>query len=154
MIAHFTVQHSHLLKRRRKSQRTGFWSNSSASMLAKDLCELSSFLGVASSNGRSDSPDSAFDPHFLPHLNSIDPPDAKDSQDASSGINATVDAIVKEQTRREQTREKSHAVMYVSELALHLPFGSEAQLKQYICINPAWIIPFTRERDFASNELK
>lgn len=68
MIGHFTVQHSHLLKRRRKSQRSGLWTNTTA-MFGKELRELSSFLGLTSSNAL---------------------PDAKVDQDESTSIGDTV----------------------------------------------------------------
>nr|DAD34432.1 TPA_asm: hypothetical protein HUJ06_005072 [Nelumbo nucifera] len=83
MIGHFTVQHSHLLKRRRKSQRSGLWTNSSA-MLGKELRELSSFLGVGSTNGRVNASDSTPDPLLSPFLCTVSLPNTKSDQDTSS----------------------------------------------------------------------
>ncbi|KAK6148295.1 hypothetical protein DH2020_019207 [Rehmannia glutinosa] len=44
-LGHFTVQHAHSIKRRKKSQKSGFWSNAPTSIV-KDLRELSSFFGT------------------------------------------------------------------------------------------------------------
>ncbi|KAA8540761.1 hypothetical protein F0562_024320 [Nyssa sinensis] len=44
-IGHFTVQHAHSVKRRKKPRKSSFWSNNTSAMLGKDLRELSSFLG-------------------------------------------------------------------------------------------------------------
>ncbi|KAF8390506.1 hypothetical protein HHK36_025033 [Tetracentron sinense] len=83
MIGHFTVQHSHFLKRRKKSQRSSLWTDNSG-MLGKELRELSSFLGVTSTNGRGSTPDSAPDPVLSPFLCGVAIPDTKCNQDASS----------------------------------------------------------------------
>ncbi|PIA30271.1 hypothetical protein AQUCO_05600001v1 [Aquilegia coerulea] len=56
IMGHFMLQHSSSLKRRRKSQRSGLWTNSSA-MLGKELRDLTSFLGVNSAKESKDSPD-------------------------------------------------------------------------------------------------
>ncbi|XP_058102021.1 protein DEHYDRATION-INDUCED 19 homolog 6-like isoform X3 [Magnolia sinica] len=98
MIGHFTVQHWHLLKRRRKSQRTG------AAVVGKDLRELSSFLAVASTNGRGNVPDSAPDPLLSPFLYRLATPHATTvNQDASSGVNAMVDSLSSEVQREPTT---------------------------------------------------
>ncbi|KAK9278540.1 hypothetical protein L1049_028109 [Liquidambar formosana] len=70
VIGHFTVQHAHSLKRRRKSHKSGFWTNSSTS-LGKELRELSSFLGSTSRNSRGNTHESAPDPLLSPFLCSI-----------------------------------------------------------------------------------
>ncbi|KAG9446769.1 hypothetical protein H6P81_012897 [Aristolochia fimbriata] len=81
MIGHFTVQHSHLLKRRRKSQRTGLWTTNSSGV-SKELRELSSFIGITSSD-RGNSADVAPDPLLSPFLCGLVLPDAKSNQEAS-----------------------------------------------------------------------
>ncbi|XP_068666510.1 protein DEHYDRATION-INDUCED 19 homolog 6-like [Aristolochia californica] len=78
MIEHFTVQHSHLLKRRRKLQRTGLWTNSGVS---KELQELSSFIGITASNRRNTT-DDAPDPLLSPFLCGLVLPDVKSNQEA------------------------------------------------------------------------
>ncbi|KAJ4974161.1 hypothetical protein NE237_007335 [Protea cynaroides] len=83
MIGHFTVQHAHLLKRRRKSQRPSLWTNSSA-ILGKELRELSSFISATSTNGRGNAIDSSPDPLLSPFLCNIDIPDIKDDQNTHS----------------------------------------------------------------------
>ncbi|KAJ8615483.1 hypothetical protein MRB53_034855 [Persea americana] len=91
MVGHFTMQHAHMLKRRRKSQRTGLWTNSSA-MPGKELRELSSFLGegAASVNARRSTVDSMPDPLLSPFLCGLTLSDAKDKRDANSGIDSRV----------------------------------------------------------------
>ncbi|XP_010251048.1 PREDICTED: protein DEHYDRATION-INDUCED 19 homolog 5-like [Nelumbo nucifera] len=109
MIGHFTVQHSHLLKRRRKSQRSGLWTNSSA-MLGKELRELSSFLGVGSTNGRVNASDSTPDPLLSPFLCTVSLPNTKSDQDTSSRNDkiATSDVKSMEQSTSDEVWEKDY----------------------------------------------
>lgn len=66
-IGHFTMQHSQSVKRRRKSQKSGMWSNNSAPV-GKDFRELTSFLGSNSLSSRSDGHEPAPDPLLSPFL--------------------------------------------------------------------------------------
>ncbi|XP_075494175.1 protein DEHYDRATION-INDUCED 19 homolog 5-like isoform X3 [Primulina tabacum] len=63
-LSHFTVQHMHSIKQRRKSQKSGFWSNVSPNIL-KDLRELSSFLGTSSATSSSEPAQDQLLPPFL-----------------------------------------------------------------------------------------
>ncbi|XP_072978928.1 protein DEHYDRATION-INDUCED 19 homolog 6-like [Typha angustifolia] len=69
MIAHFIVQHSHLVKRR-KSDKTSLWTNSSAEV-GKVPYEVSSFFEVASNRRKTHAPDSAPDPLISQFIGSI-----------------------------------------------------------------------------------
>ncbi|KAK6924779.1 Protein dehydration-induced 19, C-terminal [Dillenia turbinata] len=62
VTAHFMVQHAHSLKRRRKSQKSGFWS-SSPSIFGKDLREISSLINVRG-NAHESAPDPLLSPFF------------------------------------------------------------------------------------------
>ncbi|KAK3001177.1 hypothetical protein RJ639_020851 [Escallonia herrerae] len=53
-IDHFTTQHAHSVKRKRKLQKSGFLTKNSSMMLGKDL---SSFLGCNSTNSGGHVPD-------------------------------------------------------------------------------------------------
>ncbi|XP_031481878.1 protein DEHYDRATION-INDUCED 19 homolog 6-like isoform X1 [Nymphaea colorata] len=75
-IGHFTVQHPHLLKKRRKS-RKGHW-NSRAVMRGKEL-------DISSANGGSNMAGSLTDPLLSPFLCSINLPDS--NQNKISGCN-------------------------------------------------------------------
>ncbi|XP_077228847.1 protein DEHYDRATION-INDUCED 19 homolog 5-like isoform X1 [Tasmannia lanceolata] len=135
MIGHFTMQHSHLLKRRRKSQRTGPWTNSTA-MLSKELRGLSSFLGVASTNGRGNKPESAPDPLLSPFLCGLALPDASGNLEASTSIDARVASDLKssepssydgaqEQTdeeRMQRDKERMQRATFVQQLLLSTIF--------------------------------
>lgn len=79
-IGHFTAQHSHSIKRRRKSHKSGFWSNSPA-MIGKDFRELSSFFGSSSTSRRGNVPDSAPDPLLSPFLCNVPLSDPKGNQE-------------------------------------------------------------------------
>eukprot|EP00262_Sarcandra_glabra_P008526 TRINITY_DN2205_c0_g1_i3.p1 TRINITY_DN2205_c0_g1~~TRINITY_DN2205_c0_g1_i3.p1 ORF type:complete len:218 (-),score=29.48 TRINITY_DN2205_c0_g1_i3:276-929(-) len=92
MIGHFTVQHSHLVKQRRKSQRTGIWTNSSG-MFGKQMRELSSFHITASANGRGNAPDTAPDPLLSPFLCGLLLPDPIINQDANSSMGTSSASI-------------------------------------------------------------
>ncbi|KAL0318581.1 UNVERIFIED_CONTAM: protein dehydration-induced [Sesamum angustifolium] len=91
-LAHFTVQHAHSIKRRKKSQKSGFWSNVSTNIV-KDLRELSSFLGANSLSGPPSGNEPAPDPLLSPFLCTVPLTVSKDLQkDTSSCITATSDA--------------------------------------------------------------
>lgn len=91
-IGHFATQHAHSIKRRRKSQKSGFWSNASSNII-KDLRELSSFLGSNSVNGPGSGSEPAPDPLVLPFLSTGPLAVPKDSQnDVSSCVAGTSDA--------------------------------------------------------------
>ncbi|XP_059657182.1 protein DEHYDRATION-INDUCED 19 homolog 5-like [Cornus florida] len=67
---HFTVQHAHSVKHRRKSRKSGFWTNSST-MLGKNLGELGGLGSCIGSNSMNDSHnvlESALDPLLSPFL--------------------------------------------------------------------------------------
>ncbi|KAL3512731.1 hypothetical protein ACH5RR_025448 [Cinchona calisaya] len=82
-VGHFIMQHAHSVKRRRKSQKSGMWSNASATV-GKDLRELTSYLGSKSLNCRSDRHKPAPDPLLSPFLCSTTFSDPKDcKQDVS-----------------------------------------------------------------------
>ncbi|XAR67970.1 hypothetical protein NMG60_11002932 [Bertholletia excelsa] len=87
-IGHFTVQHSHSVKRRRKSQKSGYWSNSS-SMLGNNLRELRSFLGSTLKNERTDMHDYVPDPLLSPFLCPLSVSDSKGCLDIDSSKDAT-----------------------------------------------------------------
>ncbi|XP_077228849.1 protein DEHYDRATION-INDUCED 19-like isoform X3 [Tasmannia lanceolata] len=115
MIGHFTMQHSHLLKysvqRRRKSQRTGPWTNSTA-MLSKELRGLSSFLGVASTNDASGN---------LEASTSID---ARVASDLKSSEPSSYDGA-QEQTdeeRMQRDKERMQRATFVQQLLLSTIF--------------------------------
>ncbi|KAK9090307.1 hypothetical protein Sjap_023484 [Stephania japonica] len=70
-VGHFRVHHSHMLKRRRKSQRSGTWNNIS-SMLGKELQEIAPFRLKVVGN----IPESAPDPLISPFLCNVALPEA------------------------------------------------------------------------------
>ncbi|OVA20591.1 Drought induced 19 protein-like [Macleaya cordata] len=127
MIGHFTVQHSHMLKRRRKSQRSGQWTNSSA-MLGKELRELSSFLGV-NSTFKGNTLDSAPDPLLSPFLCSMSVPEPKVTEDTCSSITASTNSDVKskesstsDEAREQDYQEKSERAEFFQQLVLSMIF--------------------------------
>ncbi|XP_010248667.1 PREDICTED: protein DEHYDRATION-INDUCED 19 homolog 6-like [Nelumbo nucifera] len=128
MIGHFTVQHSHLLKRRRKSQRSGLSTNSSA-MLGKELRELSSFLSVTSTNGRINTLGSAPDPLLSPFLCLVALPDTKGVQDANprNDVAATcdekrVEPPTSDEVREQDYKERSQRAEFCQQLILSTIF--------------------------------
>ncbi|CAI9112762.1 OLC1v1013253C2 [Oldenlandia corymbosa var. corymbosa] len=84
-IGHFTMQHAHSVKRKRKTQRSGMWTNVS-STVSKDFRELTSLIGSNTLNYKSDKQEPASDPLLSPFLCSSPFSNSKDSkQDVSSG---------------------------------------------------------------------
>ncbi|KAH6809418.1 hypothetical protein C2S51_027201 [Perilla frutescens var. frutescens] len=122
-IGHFAAQHAHSIKRRKKSQKSGFWSNASSNII-KDLRELSSFLGA---NGSGSGNEAAPDPLVAPFLRTLPLAVPKDSQkDVSSCVAATTDAESKtprldesEEHNYEETRQR---VAFVQELLISTIF--------------------------------
>ncbi|PSR89474.1 Protein DEHYDRATION-INDUCED 19 like [Actinidia chinensis var. chinensis] len=86
-LGHFTVQHAHSVKRRKKNQKPGIWSNSST-MFSKDLRELSSFLGSSAMSGRGNVHDSAPDPLLSPFICNVPLSDHKGNQEDECSGNA------------------------------------------------------------------
>ncbi|KAF8408324.1 hypothetical protein HHK36_007473 [Tetracentron sinense] len=128
MIGHFTVQHAHLLKRRRKSQRSGMRTNSSA-MLGKEHRELSSFLGVTSTNSRRDTPDSAPDPLLSPFLCSAALPDTESNQDTCSSDDTSTSSDLKStepstpnEAREHDNEERKQRAEFFQQLILSTIF--------------------------------
>ncbi|KAF3437534.1 hypothetical protein FNV43_RR20288 [Rhamnella rubrinervis] len=92
VIGHFMVQHANSLKQRRKSQKSGFWSGSSA-VLGKEL----------SRNGRANTYDTAADPLLSQFISSIAYADPLTlQQEELSSNNVTVASDVK------STEQSSH----------------------------------------------
>ncbi|XP_057804263.1 protein DEHYDRATION-INDUCED 19 homolog 5-like isoform X2 [Salvia miltiorrhiza] len=85
-IGHFAAQHAHSIKRRKKSQKSGFWSSASSNII-RDLRELSSFLGSNSPNGK----EASLDP-LAPFLCTVPLPVSKDSKEDEPCVAATSDA--------------------------------------------------------------
>lgn len=79
LTGHFTMQHSHLLKRR-KPQRNSLW-NSSQVQVEREPHELWSFLGTSSTNRRTNTSDAAPDPLLLSFISY---PDSIDDKEANS----------------------------------------------------------------------
>ncbi|XP_043707411.1 protein DEHYDRATION-INDUCED 19 homolog 6-like [Telopea speciosissima] len=128
MIGHFTVQHAHLLKRRRKSQRSGLWTNSSA-MFGKELRELNSFLGATSTNGRGSATDSVPDPLLSPFLCSIVIPDTKADQDKPSKNDVSASSNMKsmepsasDESQEQDYRERNQRAEFFQQLILSTIF--------------------------------
>lgn len=132
IIAHFSMQHSHLLKRRRKSQRTGLWN--SAAFLGKEHQELNFFFGdgPASISGRTNTTDSMPDPLLSPFLCGLSLTDARNNNDTSSGIDSTVasassDVLSTEpfKSNRDQEQddeERRHRAEFIQQLVLSTVF--------------------------------
>lgn len=128
-IGHFTEQHSHSVKRRRKSQKSGFWSNSS-SMLGKDLRELSSFLGSSSMSGRGNVHDSAPDPLLSPFLCNVTLSDPKGNpdDDCSSSAGSTISVVtsttsaMSDELQEQDYEERRQRATFFQELILSTIF--------------------------------
>ncbi|KAF7136614.1 hypothetical protein RHSIM_Rhsim08G0178100 [Rhododendron simsii] len=129
-IGHFTVQHSHSVKRRKKTQKPGFWSNSST-MLGKDFRELSSFLGSSSISGRENVHDSAPDPLLSTFICNVPFSDPKCNQEdgcastaaasTTSDVPSTV-AVKPDEFREEEYEEKMQRAEFFQQLVLSTIF--------------------------------
>ncbi|CAA2973607.1 Hypothetical predicted protein [Olea europaea subsp. europaea] len=106
-IGHFTMQHAHSIKRRKKTQKSGFWSNISTNIVM-DIRELSSYSMSGQINGSEPAPD----PLLSPFLYSVLLSDSKDSQkDVTSYIAATSDVESKKPSLAEEIQEQDYEEM-------------------------------------------
>ncbi|KAA8542213.1 hypothetical protein F0562_023625 [Nyssa sinensis] len=128
VIGHFTVQHAHSVKQRRKSQKSGFWTNNSA-MLGKDLRELSS---LHSMNGRGNASvhESAPDPLLSPFLSNIhlsDPRGNQQDESSSDAASTTSDvnsgnSSILDEVQEEDYEERSQRAAFCQQLILSIIF--------------------------------
>ncbi|KAK9119848.1 hypothetical protein Scep_017941 [Stephania cephalantha] len=123
LIGHFTMRHSHMLKRRRKSQRSGFLTKGAAA-LGTELRELSSFLGVTTKTGRENAPDLALDPLFSPFL-SVVPSGAQEPSSAVGEPNQEAKSIASSKSheaQQEDYQEKSERAEFSQQLIMSTIF--------------------------------
>ncbi|XVF11166.1 hypothetical protein REPUB_Repub08aG0002500 [Reevesia pubescens] len=125
VIGHFIVQHASSLKRRRKSQKSGIWPGSPATLSR----ELSSFIG-SSTGGRGNTHESASDPFLSPFLCSASVSDTKDfQQDKCSDNEANIAPNLKrieppllDKDHEQNTRERRQRAVFVQQLILSTIF--------------------------------
>lgn len=112
-VSHFTVQHMQSIKRRKKSQKSGFWSNVSPNIL-KDLRELSSFLGTSSAISSSEP---AHDPLLSPFLCNVPLSAFKGSQKDIAATSDTISTNLALSSEVEQKyEEKNLRATFIQEL--------------------------------------
>ncbi|KAI3991732.1 hypothetical protein MKX01_038130 [Papaver californicum] len=129
IIGHFITQHSHMLKRRRKSQRSGSCTSNNLPMVGKELRELTLFLG-ANSHMRGNAFDSTPDPLLSPFLCGISPTGPKVvGEDTNSITETTLTSDVKrkepsmsDEARDQDYQEKSERAEFFQELVLSTIF--------------------------------
>lgn len=129
IVGHFITQHSHMLKRRRKSQRSGSCTNNNLPMVGKELRELTLFLG-ANSHMRGNTFDSIPDPLLSPFLCGISPTGPKVvDEDTNSSTETTVTSDVKrkvtsmsDEAREQDYQEKSEKAEFFQQLVLSTIF--------------------------------
>ncbi|XWS60072.1 hypothetical protein CRYUN_Cryun07bG0002700 [Craigia yunnanensis] len=125
VIGHFMVQHASSLKRRRKSQKSGVWPGSPATLGR----ELSSFIG-SSTGGRGNAHESAPDlflSHFLCNAPVSDTKDVQ--QDKCSDDEATVASNLqrigqplRDKDHEQNTEERRQRVAFVQQLVMSTIF--------------------------------
>ncbi|KAL2492526.1 Protein DEHYDRATION-INDUCED [Abeliophyllum distichum] len=106
-IGHFTIQHAHSIKRRKKSQKSGFWSNVSTNII-KDIQELSSYLGTNSMSGQINGNEPAPDPLLLPFLCNAPLSDPKHSRKDVNSYAATNNDLERKPSLQEETQEQDY----------------------------------------------
>ncbi|KAK9117315.1 hypothetical protein Sjap_016262 [Stephania japonica] len=123
LVGHFTMRHSHMLKRRRKSQRSGFLTKGAAA-LGSELRELTYFLGVATKIGRENAPDLAPDPLLSPFL-PVAPSDAQEPSAVVGEPNQETKSIVSSKSHEAQeqdNQEKSERAEFSQQLIMSTIF--------------------------------
>ncbi|XP_022737030.1 protein DEHYDRATION-INDUCED 19 homolog 6-like isoform X1 [Durio zibethinus] len=125
VISHFIVQHASSLKRRRKSQKSGVWLGSPATLGR----ELSSFIG-SSTGGRGNAHESAPDPLLSPFLCNAPVSDTRDVQrDKCSADEATVASNLRrieppllDKDHEQNTEERRQRAAFVQQLVMSTIF--------------------------------
>ncbi|XWS47648.1 hypothetical protein CRYUN_Cryun13aG0002200 [Craigia yunnanensis] len=125
VIGHFMVQHASSLKRRRKSQKSGVWPGSPATLGR----ELSSFIW-SSTGGRGNAHDSAPDPFLSPFLCNAPASDTRGAlRDKCSDDEATVASSLKriepsflDKDHEQNTEERRQRAAFVQELVVSTIF--------------------------------
>uniref|UniRef100_A0A5B6ZKB3 Drought induced 19 protein type zinc-binding domain-containing protein n=1 Tax=Davidia involucrata TaxID=16924 RepID=A0A5B6ZKB3_DAVIN len=124
VIGHFTVQHAHSVKWRKKSQKSGLWTNSSA-MLGKDLRQQSNSM-----NGRGNVHETAPDPLLSPFLFNIplsDPKSNEQDECSSDAASTTSDvqsgkSSILDEVQEEDYEERSQRAAFCQQLILSTIF--------------------------------
>ncbi|KAL3835249.1 hypothetical protein ACJIZ3_009985 [Penstemon smallii] len=123
-LGHFTEQHIHSIKRRKQSQKSGFWSNVSTNIV-KDFRELSSFLATNSlSSGNEAAPDPLLSPFLCTTVPITVPKDVQ--KDISPCVAATSDAAesvtASTQDELQDHEERRQQAVFVQELLVSTIF--------------------------------
>ncbi|XP_022885295.1 protein DEHYDRATION-INDUCED 19 homolog 5-like isoform X1 [Olea europaea var. sylvestris] len=103
-IGHFTMKHAHSIKRKKNTQKSGFWSNVSTNIV-KDIRELSSYSMSSQSNRSEPAPDPLFSP-FLCNVPLSDPKYSR--KDTTSYIAATNDLESRKTSQKEEVHEQDY----------------------------------------------
>ncbi|CAI9757406.1 unnamed protein product [Fraxinus pennsylvanica] len=111
-IGHFTMQHAHSIKRRKKTQKSGFWYNISTNIVM-DIGELSSYSMSGQIKGSEPTPDPLLSP-FLCNVLRSDPKDSR--KDATSYIASTSDVESKKSSLPEDYEERKQRSTFLQEL--------------------------------------
>ncbi|KAL2515621.1 Protein DEHYDRATION-INDUCED 19-like protein 3 [Forsythia ovata] len=106
-IGHFTIQHAHSIKRRKKSQKSAFWSNVSTNII-KDIQEISSYLGTNSMSGQNSGNEPAPDPLLSPFLCNAPLSDPKHSRKDVNSYTAPKNDVEREPSLQEEAQEQDY----------------------------------------------
>ncbi|KAK6920633.1 Protein dehydration-induced 19, C-terminal [Dillenia turbinata] len=105
VTAHFMVQHAHSLKRRQKSQKSGFWSSSS-SIFGKGLWEISSLTNVGG-NAHESAPDPLLSP-FLYTMPFTEQKGSQQGENSGTDVSATSETKSAEASMLDEGQEQDH----------------------------------------------
>ncbi|WOH10580.1 hypothetical protein DCAR_0730049 [Daucus carota subsp. sativus] len=129
--AHFTTQHAHLVERRRKSQKSGSWSNNSMGP-SKNMREMNSYYSQQQMNGRGHMHESVPDPLLSPFLCTIPLPDQETKVEVDADISRTSELTTSEATstksavldeaQEQDYRERTQRAAFTQQLILSTIF--------------------------------
>lgn len=129
-LEHFTMQHSHSVKRKKRSQKSDFWSNCPTITIGQDFREVTSFFDSNLIREKSNVRDPDPDHHLSQFLTSIPLLDPKaDLDDRSSTTTASLvdeitshrPAISKEYSEQDY-EERGRKAAFAQELILSVIF--------------------------------
>lgn len=122
-IGHFTTQHPHSIKWRRKSQRSDLWNNCSMAV-GKDMRDLNSYLGPDPMNRGSiheNTPDPLLSPFLFSSIPLSDPKNNSDDEISCNAASTTSEPIstksgVLDEAQEQDYKERRQRAVFVQQL--------------------------------------
>ncbi|KAF1002966.1 protein DEHYDRATION-INDUCED 19 homolog 6-like [Apium graveolens] len=130
--SHFTTQHAHLVERRKKSQKSGSWSNNSM-VPSKNMREMNSYNCLQPMmNGKDNMQENVPDPLLSPFICSIPLPSTETKVEVNANISCnsnsttseatSIKSVVLDEAQEQDYRERVQRAAFAQQLILSTIF--------------------------------